>query len=489
MNSTNLWTDEQIAQFKLIDENRQLFEGNHSAVFILPNGERRRYEYITVNWLGDLVSQTWKRFLFRKEPRIIVENKELKTFIKNLEFPIVCMPASLRVSYAGSAVIKTCYSNLSKKVINRLWGAKLGEYTTFDYFENDASVPYAVTFWYKKILKDNNNLEEVMVRERHELLFDTDYNIVGTEMHSTAHKIANFSPQMEEVLWGSLWNNTNTAPKQYARFEGLTVLPFTRIDNADKYGDSVGYSDYTPTLKSIQKNVNKVVAVRQLVIDLSEQPQLIIPPEYINEDGSVDWNRVHLRVKLDGEEGGEIRIVGWTGNLENSDKQWVFYRDEFRSLTALAPILFGITDSVSRSGVAKRLSLVATESEITARRQYWEAGLKNLLNVSCAINNYFGDKKVPIDESISIRWADAIPSETAEYTSMMIQQYQSGLRTLESAVEEVNRDFSISDEWLANEINQLKTKEEQLSNIVDPFGGSKQVPFPKITPNVNPETK
>jgi hypothetical protein len=395
-----------------------------------------------------------------------------------LELPSVILPAALRVSYAGKAVLKGYYSQISKRVVFRLWGAKSGEYTTFEYFDADPSMPYAVNFWYRRQLPGTDSDSDdncAMIRERHELLVNTStMEISAVSMQSTAHKITGGTPQEEEIPWSKVWEGQKVQPKQNETFSGLKKLPVAVIDNADKYGDGEGYTDYTPTLISIQKNINKLVAIRQLVIDLSEQPQLIIPQEYINEDGSVDWNRVRLRVKLDGEDASEIRIVGWTGNLENSDKQWVFYRDEFRALTGLAPILFGIVDGEARSGIAKRLGLVATEAEITARRHYWEKGFKQIIEVASALQNQFGQGNQfgTIEEilpQMTIRWADAIPAEYGEFSAMITQQFQAGLRTIDSAVELLNRDDSISEEWLDKEISALKEKEKQMTEGFDPF--------------------
>jgi len=66
----------------------------------------------------------------------------------------------------------------------------------------------------------------------------------------------------------------------------------------DNNGDGVGDSDYTNSLISIQKNINKLVAVRQVVIDLSERPQLIVPPEYVDEAGNVNWDDMCIKSKI-----------------------------------------------------------------------------------------------------------------------------------------------------------------------------------------------
>lgn len=467
MSIDKLWTATEIANFQQLDNLKKLFKGEHEVYYTLPSGEERRYDYIVDNMLGDFLSHTWKRFLFRQFPKLVVKDEAFAKFIDSLDLPTLSLVGALRVSYAGRAVAKGYYSNLSEKVCWVLWGLQDGEYTTFEYLNGDKSRPIAVSFWYTKLLTDSTVLtssNSCMIRERHSLVFDTLNNLLGVRMINTAHSMLNGVPTTKEVDWRDEWG------VKEAFFEDYTDLPVVTIDNIDKNGDGEGDTDYTPTLISIQKNINKVVAVRQFVIDLSESPQLLVPPEYIDSEGNVDWDKAKLRIKYDGEEdGGEIKTIGWTGNLENSDKQWEFYREEFRALTGISPILAGVVDnSQARSGIARRISLVATEAEISSRRHQWNKAYKQLIKLSVMINNAFSPTITVPDITPEITWPSVIPGEDVEKTNMIAVEVQTNIRSRKSAIDLLPLNENATDEWKREELDRVLQQVEE-AKVIDPL--------------------
>lgn len=470
----SLWTMAEEKYFKNIQYYRNLFKGNHKSAFILPNDAVRPYDYIIINYLGDFLSETWRRFMFRKFPTFNTENKALLAYIKSMDLIKLIVPACLLQSYAGRAVLKAYYSNVTKKVCWKLYGAVPGEYTVFEYMDSDANTPVAVNYYYIKPFKRGNSMINAIIRERHALLFNKDsMTITGVSIVSTAHEEIGGVPQTREYDWNEVWAGSLHPPLQSETLR-MTQLPCVIIDNVDRDGDGIGDSDYTESRISVQKNLNKVAAIRQIVIDLSEFPQLVIPPEYIDSNGVIDWNKVRFRIGYDGEDGTEIKVINWTGNLENSDKQWQFYREEFFALTGLSPALVGLSaDSEARTGKARRFGLVATEAEVSSRRAIWDSGLRKLLSVTCEFEANYGGKLSATDaDDVEVVWAEILPGEIGEISQTVLAELNANARSVESAVSLLPLNAECTPEWLSSEIDKVKKqREEQQALETFDFGG------------------
>ncbi len=464
MADVKVWTAREKGELKRLQGLRDLFEGNHTAYFVLPNGEERRYEYVTINWLGDTLSQTWKRLLFRQFPTLAGRDEQetatIQAISEMLGLPEICQPAALQVSWAGRATFKLYYSQVSGRPALRLWGANPTEFVVCDYLGADHSQPLAANCWYQRQVRLGNNDEAtVAIRERHELLFDQMGEAKAVLVSNKAWRMEGGEPD-REVPWAEVWPDPATAPLEEEQIEGLTELPIVIVENVDRNGDGSGDTDYTNSVISVQKNVNKLAAERQLVIDLSEQPQLVIPAEYMDEQGRVDWNRVRMRIKYPGEEADdvEIKAINWSGNLENSAAQWEFYRKEFQTLTGIAPPFMGESakGGGDESGYARRLGMVPTEAEVGFRRRPWEVAFTKIVRVAMMLERAYaqpqrsgvrrlferllgraGQMPEPV-EAVTVTWPPAIPEDSTEISTRTVAEYAGGVRSLESAIELLN---------------------------------------------------
>lgn len=459
--ATALWTEAERAEMARVRRLRLLYEGRHEAYFVLPSGEERRFAYVTVNWLGDVLSPMWTRLLFRRFPMLTAEGDAAQRaavarLIDVLDLPGLCLPTALAVSYAGRAVWKLYWSRLSERPVAQLWGVHESEEVTWEYFPADPSRPYAVNFWYAVLCPRPGGAQRVMVRERHQLLVNEATGAVaGVRMTNTAHPLENGVPLAGTLPWAQVWPDAATRPPACAETPGLTELPAVEIHNTDRDGDRRGDSDYTASLIALQQNLNKLVAVRQLVIDLSEQPQLIVPESFLDADGGIDWAKVRLRVRYPGEEGTqEIRAINWSGNLENSGAQWEYYRTEFQALTGIAPALFGVAGGSGESGYARRLAMVPTEAEVGARRRPWETAFTRVLRVAMMLERACGDAAPAPVARITTTWPPAIPDDPAEVSATARAEYQAGVRSLASTVRRLNPEAG--DDQLADELAALR---------------------------------
>ncbi len=466
-----VWTNRERAELSRLRQMRQLFRGDHEVYFVLPNGQQRRYEYVTTNWLGDTLSQTWKRLLFRKFPLLATGNaqadKAVADLVGTLRLPVVCQPAALMVSWAGRATFKLYWSRLRRQPALRLWGANETEFATWDYLASDHSQPIAVNCWYLMAIPGDRDKRQAYVRERHELLYklgrDGEVKITTLRVTNVAYRVEGGQPVDEIIAWERMYPDEATRPAETEDLTGMTMLPVIAINNVDSDGDEVGESDYTKSLINLQKNVNKLVASRQFVIDVSERPMIEVPPEYLDDAGQIDWEKVALRVKYDGEEGAgaEIKVTNWAGHLANSAEQYEIYRREFRSQTGIAAPLLGDTTqdgSGGESGYARRLGMVATEAEVTFRRAAWERGFQDIIAVAQQLQAVFlGGKAVKPVEQLTVGWQPAIPEDSTEVSNAVVAEAAGGVRSLESAIERLNPDAT--EEWRAQELERIQERE------------------------------
>lgn len=473
-----VWTAAQQAEVARRRRLRLLFEGQHETYFVLPSGEERRYEYVTVNWLGDVLSQTWKRLLFRQFPTLTSEQhpEALEALEEQLALPELALPTALMVSWAGRAVWKCYWSRLSQAPVLELWGKRDGEVAFLETLPTDPSRPVAVDFWYSLRARARGDSQERVywVRERHELLVDRATGAVsGTRMMNTAHRDAG-GPVDEVVPLAEVWPG-DEPPEEERVTPGLTVLPVVVVENVDRDGDRRGDTDYSRSLISLQKNVNKLVASRQFVIDTSEEPNIQIPQEYLDENGEVDWARVKLRIRYEGDGEQPIDISSWTGNLQNSQQQWADYRREFMALTGIAPALFGQVEGTGgESGYARRLGMVPTEAEVGARRRCWEMAFRQAFVVAQAVAGAYGGTRGEPLGSVSVSWPPAIPAESAEVSLMVTQELREGARSLRSAVERLNPDWTqeqVDAEVAAIESESQARRALAVPDLGNPFGG------------------
>lgn len=471
-----VWTDRERAELDRLRKMRQLFRGDHEVYFVLPNGQARRYEYVTNNWLGDTLSQTWKRLIFRDFPRLSTGNRQgdaaVADLVAALRLPLVCQPAALMVSWAGQAKFKLYWSRLRAQVALRLWGTNETEFCTWDYLSSDHSQPIAVNCWYLMAIPGDRDKRQAYVRERHELLYrlaDHQVKITGLRVTNAAYRVEGGQPVDERIAWERLYPDEATRPAEAEDLAGVTMLPVIAVNNVDANGDGTGDSDYTPSLITLQKNVNKVVASRQFVIDVSERPMIEVPPEYLDDAGQIDWEKVALRVKYDGEEGAgaEIKVTNWAGHLANSADQYEIYRREFRSQTGIAaPLLGDATEGGGgESGYSRRLGMVATEAEVTFRRAAWEQAFQDIIAVAQQLRAAFlGAKAVTPIEQLTVGWQPAIPEDSTEVSAAVVAEVGGGVRSLESAIERLNPDAT--EDWRTAEVERLR---EERATAMAPF--------------------
>ena len=456
-----VWTDAERNILKHNTRLRQLFRGQHEMYFVLPNGEQRRYDYVTINWLGDSLSQTWKRMLFRRFPLLTGDGSEeqqaaWETLQHEMNLPAMCQPAALMVSWAGAADLKLYYSQAFQRVGLRLWGANNTEFARWEYFDSDAAMPKAVNCWYRMTIPGRAQKTDAYVCERHELMVDEDGAIAGVRVSNQAWKIEGTEPVRSPIAWEELYPDELTRPMETEDILGLMHLPVVRVENIDRDGDGQGDSDYTDSLICLNKNVNKLVGVRQLVIDLCEMPFLEVPPEMLDEAGNFDFNKAKIRIRYGGEPSQTISLVNWTGNLQNSAAQLEHYRQEYRTLTGIAPTLMGDAEagsrSLSESGYSRRLSMVPTEVEVMNRRAPWERAFTELMQVGMWLHQQHASGPEPM-QKLSAQWPAAIPEDAVTTTTTTVAEMGAGLRSLESAVALLNPDAS--PQWRQKEVDRI----------------------------------
>lgn len=440
------WSDEQRCEYRHRERLRLLYKGEHEVYFTSPDGNEELWEYTPINWLGDLLSPTWKRLLFRKFPELRPKDESQKdaiaAIVDALGLRLLCPTVALVSSWAGCAILKMYWSQLGARPVARIWGNHPGEVAFLEHLPADPSFPVAVQFWYSVCVKDTH----YWIQERHALQVRPGEGAPSAvTMTNTAHKSEYGLPTTDVVPLAEVWPDESSRPADTETTEGLTVLPFVAVRNPDRDGDGMGDSDYTQSEIGIQKVENLVQASRYFTIRVGEVPNVSLPADTINpRTGAADIQAAKIRVKYDGETTDTMEIGSWTGNMDNSAEQHRIYREEFRALAGLAPALAGESEgSGGESGFARRLAMVATEAECASRQEAWDAAFRQAVEVGRQLMRVYG-KRTDIPDApipLSTVWAPIIPEDSSEVSTAVTQEHRDGVRSLRSAVERINPDW------------------------------------------------
>jgi hypothetical protein len=149
--------------------------------------------------------------------------------------------------------------------------------------------------------------------------------------------------------------------------------------------------------------------------------------------------------------------------LENSGKQLDYYIDAFHKLSGISKALFGEELSGNDSGYARRLALMGLQKGIEARRARYAHAFVTVLRAAMEIERLFGLATVEPIERLTIEWASVVPSDTASEEQRVVQQAQSGVRSLRSSVKLLNPLFT--DEEITAEVNCIIDEQAAIRRV------------------------
>jgi len=437
------WTESHTAELQRIRRMKALFTGLHEVTLHSRDGSNKWKLpiYVTLNWLGDRLTKTYSALVWRRFPQLTAAAKErqaaLALLVSDLSLPTRMVGIQNCISYAGSASLKLTWSKRTGRPVLKRWGAGPGEFT---WWEADGGVPYAVTFYCDEVLPEYKGRKQVVVRrgERFELL-DGQVGVTNT-----AFLVAGDGVNLDEpVPLAAIY--PEKTPEEEATLQ-MSVLPGLAIHNVDETGDAAGDSDYTESLISLQRAQAVLATQRLLTIHLGEMPIMNVPVWAINDDGTIDPAKLMVTTREYGEDPKNcvpINLNNWTGNMENSARQWDLNNQEFYALTGLAPAIDGQAQAGGESGYARRLGLVKTEAAIEARRAAWGPFWAWLgvavpeLAATRDASRYGGT----ID-GITASWPAAIPEDPDGLSVRTIAEVRGGLRSEKLGIRLLNETFT-----------------------------------------------
>ena len=215
---TEFWGEAQAVEERRLARMRALFEGRHEVTLHSRDGGWKMPLYVTLNWLGDRLTQTLSALVFRGFPQISAagaeEQREVARLISVLRLPALCLPTSLLVSYAGSAAWKAYLSPVTGAPALRLWGARAGELAWWEYVPGGAE-PVAVSFYHDELLPGPDAVA-VKVRERYALLPG------GVEVSHSARRLEDGSPTDSPVPLAAIWPGRANLPPDEDFLPGWT---------------------------------------------------------------------------------------------------------------------------------------------------------------------------------------------------------------------------------------------------------------------------
>ena len=170
---------------------------------------------------------------------------------------------------------------------------------------------------------------------------------------------------------------------------------------------------------------------------------LDVPKRFLRSDGTLDLTSLWLTVHYgDEEESTPIKINNWTGNLQNSARQWELYDEAFFQLTGLSPALDGKGMGSGESGYARRLGMVKTEAAVERRRAAYDNAFRWAIYIAMRLERLAGRPGPAPTRALSVVWPAPVPEDPAETSKMVIAEHAAGLRSTDSALRRLNPSWS-----------------------------------------------
>ena len=334
------------------------------------------------------------------------------------------------VSYAGYASLYLAWSPRLHCPILRRWGEHVGE---FAWWELEGHTPWAVTFYKEEMLAEWQGRQQVRVKvgERFELdpprrrviVRNAAYVVTNTVSTLGSYRDpwdlrAEYDPaqengtvKLDEAVPLAAIYPDNPPPVEAEM--AMSVLPGCPVENI---GEGLGVSDYTESLISLQKSMARLATQRDIAIVINEMPAMNVPAHCLNPDGTLDLGKIWVTMTDPGADPKDqipINFNNWTGNLNESARQWELNDAAFYALSGLSPAIDGksIGDG-AESGYARMLGMVKPAAAVEMRRLHWEPVFAWLTQAMPQLAQVQGSAEYgePF-AGVTVRWPAAIPED------------------------------------------------------------------------------
>ncbi len=468
------WDANHDEEYRRIIRMKSLYDGKHVIVLHDREGGWKLPIYVTHNWLGDRLTRTLTALVWRKFPYLEAAEKarqgDLVRMLGMANMRQLAANTQDAVSYAGYASLYLSWSSRLQQPVLRRWGENVGE---FAWWELEGHTPWAVTFYKEEMLANYNGRQNVRVKvgERFELDPGNKRIIVQNAAYVVTNVIsalgsytdpwnlrAEFNPaesagsvNLDEPVPLSVLYPEDTPPDEAVM--PMTVLPGSPVENV---GEGLGTSDYTESLISLQKSMARLATQRDIAIVINEMPAMNVPAHCLNPDGTLDLGKIWVTMTDPGADPKDqipINFNNWSGNLNESARQWELNDAAFYALTGLSPAIDGKSDgSAGESGYARMLGMVKPASAIEMRRLHWEPVFDWLTQAvpqlaQAAGMNLYGEPFM----GLTVRWPSAIPEDPDSLTQRLSLGFGKWI-SRETAISETH------EEWTPEQVQEEEVR-------------------------------
>lgn len=472
----SFWTSDHDAACQRTTYLLDLLAGDHERVLHTKDGGWKWPIYITLNWLKRL-SHTYATLVWRTMPTFTTTPESAQevfdTIVNQVHLWELVSPAQRYISALGQATFKLSWSRHFPKPVLRLWGMDHrgdrvpGEHVFWEADPGDE--PHAVSFYREEVRqgwRGRNVPTTFRVRERFEL--------TGNGVLVTNEAYLRDEASQEHAERVSLADLFPENPPADETTLPMDCLPAYRVLNGE-----TAESDYTPDLISLQRATAALITQRQIAVILSTMPQLNVPLSAANADGTIDLSKFLVTYRDYGESAEDklitVSLAGNSFNLENSERQYEYFREAYYELTGIAPAIDGMIngDGGGESGYARRLGMVKTECAVESRRRAWD-GFPTWLGravpqLAQALPEPVKTYGLPVQEVVST-WGPAIPPDPDADSQRTERGVRGGWISQETAIRTEHPDWS--EQQIAEEQARIQQEaEERTARQMASFAG------------------
>jgi len=212
---------------------------------------------------------------------------------------------------------------------------------------------------------------------------------------------------------------------------GLDHIPIFHVPNfvyGSRYWGVSDYKDLEPLFEALDERLSQTDEVMTKHV----APKLVLPPRFINEDGTVNLSELEV-VQLEAGEQAPTYVT-WDAHLSAAQAHTDRLIDLIFIMSETAPVAFGLEKyGTAQSGTALRLRLLRTLAKINRKRLYYDRALKAALLCAQQLEVIHGGAAYEPAEP-TIQWADGLPEDLTEMVQTEMQRLAAGNTSIESSV-------------------------------------------------------
>lgn len=253
---------------------------------------------------------------------------------------------------------------------------------------------------------------------------------------------------------------------------GLNFIPARLINNSKPSGVNFGKSDYKDLMDLFEELNDKVSMIsKQLMKHMNSK--IAVPQNTLDDDGNLRASEADIFEVADGEHPPSY-IVNSNPQIDQGFKH---IEHIIRDIAAIAQMPLQSLGFDTKGGVESpegfKLKNFETEQRINKKRLYMDTPLQFIINTALFLESETDKQK------IEVVWSDVLPEDLKITTEVLALQVNSGLKSKETAIKELQE---LDEEQLEEEIARIaednKINATNLNELILPSAE----PVEEVTP-------